>query len=100
MMEAWRPLLFADEEQQAKQERDPVAPAERSAEATAKVQSKQLSDGSPVHSFQSLLSNLATLVRNTCQSRDADADTPTFTIDTQPTSTQQKAFQLLKKIRL
>lgn len=100
MMEAWRPLLFADEEQQAKQERDPVAPAERSAEATAKVQSKQLSDGSPAHSFQSLLSNLATLVRNTCQSRDADADTPTFTIDTQPTSTQQKAFQLLKKIRL
>ncbi len=100
MMEAWRPLLFADEDQQAKQERDPVAAAERSAKAAAKVHSKQLSDGTSVHSFQSLIRNLATLVRNTCQSRDTDAGTPSFTIDTQPTLTQQKAFQLLKKIRM
>jgi transposase len=100
MMEAWRPLLFADEDQQAKQERDPVAPAERSAEAVAKVQSKKLSDGSPAHSFQSLLRNLGAIVRNTCQSRDMDAGTPSFTIDTQPTLTQQKAFQLLKEIRM
>ena len=100
MMEAWRPLLFADEDQQAKQVRDPVAPAERSAEAMAKVRSKKLSDGSPVHSFQSLLRNLGTIVRNTCQSRDMDAGTPSFTIDTQPTLTQQKAFQLLKEIRM
>ena len=67
MMEAWRPLLFADEDQQAKQERDPVAPAE--------------------HSFQSLLRNLATIVRNTCQSRDAEVNAPAFIIDTQPTLT-------------
>ena len=100
MMEAWRPLLFADEDQQAKQERDPVAPAKRSAKAAAKVQSKQLPDGAPAHSFQSLIRNLATLVRNNCQSRDTDAGTPSFTIDTQPTLTQQKAFQLLKEIRL
>ena len=100
MMEAWRPLLFADEDQQAKQARDPVAPAERSAEAAEKVKSKQLSDGSSVHSFQSLLRNLATIVRNACQSRDAEAGTPAFIIDTQPTLTQQKAFQLLKEIKL
>lgn len=100
MMETWRPLLFADEEQQAKQERDPVAPAKRSSQAIAKVRSKQLSDGLPAHSFKSLLGNLATIVRNTCQSRDATAGTPSFTIDTQPSLTQQKAFQLLKKIRL
>lgn len=100
MMEAWRPLLFADEDQQVKRERDPVAPAERSAEAAVKVHSKQLSDGSPVHSFQSLIRNMATRVRNTCQSRDSQAGTPSFTIDTQPTLTQQKALQLLKKIKL
>ena len=100
MMEAWRPLLFADEDQQAKQDRDPVAPAERSSAAIAKVRSKQLSDGSPAHSFQSLLRNLATIVRNTCKCRDAEAGAPAFTIDTQATLTQQKAFQLLKKIRL
>jgi len=33
MREAWRPLLFADEEQIAKAFRDPVAPAKRSVEA-------------------------------------------------------------------
>ncbi|MEA3292683.1 MAG: IS1634 family transposase, partial [Pseudomonadota bacterium] len=38
MLEAWRPLLFADEDQQAKRERDPVAPAERSAGAVTKTQ--------------------------------------------------------------
>ncbi|VAX14583.1 Mobile element protein [hydrothermal vent metagenome] len=100
MMEAWRPLLFADEDQQAKQERDPVAPAKRSVEAESKVQSKQLPDGSPVHSFQSLLRNLATIVRNICQSRDTEAITPAFTIDTQRTQNQQKAFQLLKAIKM
>ncbi len=100
MMEAWRSLLFADEAQQAKQERDPVAPAKRSSQALAKVGSKQLPDGSAVHSYQSLLRNLATIVRNTCQSRDAEAGAPCFTIDTQPTATQQKAFQLLKEIKL
>ncbi len=100
MMEAWRPLLFADEDQQAKQVRDPVAPAKRSMAATAKASSKQLSDGSPVHSFQSLLRNLATIIRNTCQSRDAEAVAPAFIVDTQLTSNQKKAFQLLKKIRV
>jgi transposase len=100
MMETWRPLLFADEDQQVKQERDPVAPAERSIGALAKVHSKQLSDGAPAHSFQSLLRNLTTIVRNTCRSKDAEAGTPAFTIDTQPTMTQQKAFQLLKEMRL
>jgi transposase len=100
MMEAWRPLLFADEDQQAKQVRDPVAPAERSAEAEEKAQSKKRSDGSPVHSFQSLLRNLGTIVRNTCQSRDTEADMPSFIIDTQPTENQQKAFQLLEAIKM
>ena len=100
MMEAWRPLLFADEEQQAKQTRDPVAPAKRSAAAEEKAKSKQLPDGSPAHSFQTLLRNLASIVRSTCRSRDADAGTPTFIIDTQQTPNQKKAFQLLKEIKV
>ncbi len=100
MMEAWRPLLFADEDQEAKLDRDPVAPAERSAQAIVKVSSKRLPDGSPVQSFQSLLSNLACLVRNTCLSRDTQADAPSFVIDTQPTPSQQKAFQLLREIKV
>ena len=100
MMEAWRPLLFADEDQQAKQTRDPVAPALRSAQAEKKVQSKRLTDGSIAHSFQSLLRNLATIVRNTCQSRDAEGGMPSFTIDTQLTQKHQEAFRLLKEIKM
>ncbi|HID29561.1 MAG TPA: hypothetical protein EYP19_06095 [Desulfobacterales bacterium] len=100
MMESWRPLLFADEEQQAKQTRDPVAPAKRSVAAEEKAKSKQLPDGSPAHSFQTLLRNLASIVRNTCRSKDADAGTPTFIIDTQLTPNQKKAFQLLREIKV
>jgi transposase len=100
MMEAWRPLLFADEEQQAKQTRDPVAPARRSPQAEEKAQSKRLTDGSIVHSFQSLLRNLATIVRNTCLSKDTETDTPSFIIDTQLTPKQQEAFRLLKEIKM
>ncbi len=99
MMEAWRSLLFADEEQQAKQTRDPVAPAERSPQAEEKAQSKRLADGSIAHSFQSLLRNLTTIVRNTCLSRDTEADMPSFIIDTQLTQKQQEAFRLLKEIK-
>jgi len=100
MMEALRPLLFADEDQQAKQKRDPVAPAQRSAQAEEKVQSKRLADGSMAHSFQSLLRNLATIVRNTCQSRDVVGEMPSFTIDTQRTQKHEEAFRLLKKITM
>src|SRR5271169_1232345 len=55
MREAWRELMFADPDQQAKATRDPVAPAKRSAAALAKVASHALDDGSPVHSFATLL---------------------------------------------
>ena len=85
---------------QAKLMRDLVAPADRSLEAEEKAQFRKLPDGSPVHRFQSLLHNLATIVRNTCQSRDTEAGMPTFVIDTQPTENQQRAFQLLKAIKV
>lgn len=98
MMEAWRPLLFADEDQQAKLTRDPVAPAVRSPGAQKKVQHKKQQHGSPVHSFKSLLRNLATIVRNTCQSKETD--TSSFTIDTQPTPSQTEAFRLLREIKV
>ena len=45
MMEAWQPLLFSDEDQQAKARRDPVAPAKRSEAALRKIQTKKLDDG-------------------------------------------------------
>ena len=55
MLEAWRPLLFCDEDQHAKTTRDPVAPATRSEAALRKVHAKTLDDGTDVHSFHTLL---------------------------------------------
>lgn len=100
MMEAWRPVLFADEDQQAKQNRDPVATAKRSDTALAKISSKQLPDGSPAHSFQSLLSNLATIVRNSCRRQEAEVNEACFTIDTTPSPEQTRALQLLSNIKM
>ena len=54
MREAWRELMFADTDQQAKATRDPVAPAKRSKAALAKAARHTLDDGTPVHSFSTL----------------------------------------------
>jgi len=98
MREAWRPLLFSDEDQAAKQTRDPVAPAKRSAAALRKVHTKVLDDGTPVHSFSTLLKDLSRIVRNVCRPRGVGAEAPTFEIVTTPTAPQQRAYSLLKAI--
>jgi len=100
MMEAWRPLLYADEDQKAKDLRDPVAPAKRSASAMKKVKTKRLEDGSRVYSFRGLLGHLGAIVRaNCCCSSGRDTST-TFTMITRRNPKQQKAFDLLQTIRV
>jgi transposase len=98
MREAWRALLFADEEQAAKSGRDPVAPAKRSASAERKAQTHALSDGTHAHSFRTLIEELATIVRNTCRPCGASPEAPTFTLVTQPNIVQQRALKLLDTI--
>jgi hypothetical protein len=98
MIEAWRPLLFADEDQAAKSRRDPVAPARRSEAALRKVHEKRRDDGGPVHSFQTLLEGLAGIVRNVCRAPGADETAPTFALETQRTPEQQRAYELLETI--
>jgi transposase len=100
MREAWRELMFADADQQAKATRDPVAPAKRSKAALAKVARHALDDGTPVHSFSTLMAELATVVRNTCRTPNAGPDAPTFEVLTTPNAKQQRAFALLQQIRL
>ena len=100
MMEAWRPLIFADEDKEGKKTRDPVAPAKRSAQALGKVAIKHLEDGTEVHSFQTLLKGLATIVRNVCSWKKRGDKSPTFTMDTIPSKEQQRAFDLLATIRM
>ena len=98
LLEAWRPLLFADEAQDAKTTRDPVAPATRSEAALRKVHTKLLDDGTMVHSFRTLLTELSGIVRNVCRRHGAEADEPTFTILTTPNAKQQRAYDLLETI--
>ncbi len=100
MLEAWRPLLYADEDQQAKDLRDPVAPAKRSASAIKKVRTKRLDDGSRVYSFHGLLGHLAAIVRATCRCPGEKDASATFTMITKRNSKQQKAFDLLQTIRV
>ncbi|MBW2641926.1 MAG: IS1634 family transposase [Deltaproteobacteria bacterium] len=100
MMEAWRPLLYGDEDQKAKDLRDPVAPAKRSDSAMKKVRTKRLDDGSRVHSFRSLLGHLGAIVRATCRCADVRDTSATFTMLTRRNPKQQKAFDLLQTIRV
>ena len=98
MTEALRPLLFADEDQEAKSNRDPVAPAKRSDKALAKVSTKTLDDGTPVHSFKTLLNHMSTITRDLCVQKIDGANDNTFTIDTSPNPKQQKVYDLLAAI--
>jgi hypothetical protein len=100
LREAWRELMFADTEQQAKATRDPVAPAQRSPAALTKVAAHTLDDGTPAHSFATLMAELSTLVRNTCRTPHAGDDAPTFELLTTPTPKQQRALDLIQQLRV
>ena len=90
---AWAPLLFRDEERPELD--DPVAPAERSDAALAKARTQRLPDGSPVHSFGTLLGELATLTRNRVVPTGAP-DEAAFDIVAIPTPLQARALSLLE----
>jgi len=89
------PMLFDDTDKEAAEalRESVVAQAQRSPAAVRKQTTGLTEDGLPVHSFQTLLADLATLARNTV----VTAITPGYplTIVTRPTPVQQKAFELL-----
>jgi hypothetical protein len=99
MREVWRELMFADADQKAKASRDPVAPAKRSQAALAKVARHTLEDGTPAHSFSTLLAELASIVRNTCRAPQTPAEAPTFELTTTPNEKQKRALNLIEQIR-
>lgn len=92
MRQALAPLLFMEEDRRAaQQERGSVVkPARRSRAAEHKVHRQLTKDGLPLHSFRTLLKDLATLSKNTIRMGDA-----TFDRLTTPTPVQQRAFDLL-----
>jgi len=95
MRQALAPLLFEDEElAQNRTRRDPVAPAQASDSVKTKKADRVTPDGFPVHSFDTLLRELATRCRNTCRI-PSDPSGTTFQQLTEATPLQARAFQLL-----
>lgn len=94
MQRAWAPMLFADETPPGRTGKSPVSPAQRSAAAENKAASKRRPDGQPVHSFRTLLGELATIVRNRVRPVGAD-DTASFELNTIPTPLQREALERL-----
>ena len=96
MRQALAPLLFDDDDKPAGEARrlSVVAPAQRSARAARKAATQETAEERPVHSFQTLLADLATLAKN--RVRFAESNAATMTIYTQPTPLQQHALALLQ----
>ena len=93
MRQAWAELLFDDHDRPAAAAArpSPVAAAKVSPAAHIKAARKHTADGRPVHSFRSLLHDLATLTRNLVRF----GDPPAVVIPARPTVLQQRAFDKL-----
>ncbi len=93
MRQALAPILFDDHDRPAAHaaRTSPVAKAQPSPAAKRKAKTKHTDDGLPVHSFRSLLADLATLTRNTVRFGRAK----TFQVLATPTQIQRRALDLL-----
>ncbi len=93
MRQALAPMLFDDHDRSAGEalRASPVAKAQPSPAAKRKARTKRTDDGLPVHSFRSLLADLATLTRNTVRLGRAAA----FPVLATPTEVQRQALHLL-----
>ena len=90
LRKAWAPMTFTDEH--PPQRDNPVAPAQRSADADAKACTQHDSHGNPLRSFRGLLAHLATLTRNQIRYHHTNTEIPMLT---DPTPDQRRAFTLI-----
>ena len=88
---------FVTRRQQLKRKQCFVAKAQRSPSALAKAQTKNDPDGQPLHSYRSLLAELATQTRNTIR---LPATNATFDKLAEPTANQAHALKLVKHATL
>jgi transposase len=97
---AWASLLFEDEERwEERQRRDPILPAQPSESAQRKKRSRETADGLPVHSFESLLRELASRARVTyvLKSDTSEAKSNlTFQQVPEPNPVQERAYQSIR----
>ena len=90
---ALAPMLFEDDDPEgaAAARKSIVSPSERSSKARSKDLLKRTEDGLPVHSFQTLLKDLATLTRNEVRVGDQSLQ-----MLSNATAVQQRALALLR----
>ncbi len=97
MKQAWAPLLFADEHfSELRAARDPVAPAKPADEVRQKKCGRRTAEGCAIHSLRTLLADLGTQCRQSCQFGDGDSAIEIHKI-TEPTGLQSEAFRLLEQ---
>ncbi|MEE9264512.1 MAG: IS1634 family transposase [Vicinamibacteria bacterium] len=98
MRQALAPILFDDNDKETaeRMRQSIVAPAQRSPTAQKKAQEKRTEDDFPVHSFQTLLADLATLTKNYVEAKVNES--PPFIQYAKPTRLQSRAFELLKVV--
>ena len=96
MRQELAPMLFDDTDKGAAEaaRASVVAPAQRSEAAIRKQTTGVTPDGLPVHSFRTLLADLATLTRNTIVTAIAPA-LPLIVL-ARPTPVQRRAYELLQ----
>lgn len=96
MRKSLAPVLFDDDDKPTADalRSSIVAPAKRSTRAQRKASTKKTDDNMPVHSFQTLLKDLATITKNRIKPKMEEAIP--FEQITQPTSLQQKILHLLE----
>ncbi len=95
LRERLKPLLFDDDDPAAAEaaRASVVAPAKVSEAAREKARSKRTANGLPVHSFRTLLGDLATIAKNRVVPQVPGAEP--FEVLTRPTALQREAFKLL-----
>ena len=95
MRRALAPLLFEDHDKSMAERlrHSVVAPAQRSPKALRKTRTKRTDGGSPVHSFHTLLEDLASVAKNRIKPKELELDP--FVKITNPTPLQHEAFDLL-----
>ena len=95
MRQAWAPILFDDDDPSAGEalRGSPVAAAKRSPRAQRKAARKRTQQDEPVHSFQTLLADLATIAKNRIEAKLPGAEP--FEKITRPTALQDRALSLL-----
>jgi len=94
------PLLFEDTDKAVAERlrESVVGPARRSPSGEAKALTKRTAEGFPVHSFRTLLQDLATIARNRVRARTSAPSASTaaeLELLTTPTTLQSRAFELL-----